>query len=366
MKNNLPGSFTEVRNVFKKRLLLILGIVLGILLIAFVLYMWMDEHLVFHTDGVHVDLFPVFHENRDDGQDMPALVIEEPAEPEPEPAEPVTEPVEPEPAETSWEEDLAPLRARTLVFDRIGDDEYISSLCSDESVNAVVILLKNTSGRLSYRSGVWTGSSSEDTDTRLRTVIGTLHDSGKKVIGRVSALRDNMLPFAREDCAVLDEDGDIWRDDGGIPWLDPEKEATGDVLIALLTEIEQMGFDEVFLYSFEYPTSGIVRQIHWEDGVERVANLDKLFIRLRDAVKIPLSVEWNSAIGDKAEDSDTGQHAATYTEKGRIAVPLSQNDPDKWNAALEGVYATGRIIPRGTDRDDLESYADQSGFWQTA
>ena len=135
-----------------------------------------------------------------------------------------------------------------------------------EQINAVAVRVRAADGTLSYDSqvrdavdcGAVVGSSV------ARAAIGRLTASEYYTIACFSALHDNHFSLAHMvDAAVqqISYDGYIWYAPDSTFYLAPEKEATRAYLSELAFEVTEMGFDELLLDEFAYPTVGRLSNI---------------------------------------------------------------------------------------------------------
>lgn len=85
-------------------------------------------------------------------------------------------------------------------------------------------------------------------------------------------------------------------------WLDPNKPETQQYLADLCAECASLGFDEILLDQFTYPTVGRLDRLQTGD-VEKTAVLAALTVRLREAIPktTALSIELHS---DPVADTD--------------------------------------------------------------
>ena len=136
----------------------------------------------------------------------------------------------------------------------------------DKQINAVAVRVRASDGTLLYDShvadavecGAVTGSSV------ARGAIKGLTESDYYTIACFSALHDNYYSFAHMvDAAVqqINYSGYIWYAPDSSFYLAPEKQAAREYLAALAGEVAEMGFDELLLDEFGYPTAGRLSNI---------------------------------------------------------------------------------------------------------
>ncbi len=127
-------------------------------------------------------------------------------------------------------------------------------------INAVVIDIKDASGKLSYQpldpilleSGVGTNRIKD-----LPSTIETLHNRGVYVIGRLSVFQDPFFAKRNPTEAFLDtRTGSLWRDYKGLEWLRPNSPVVWDYTIAIARDARAQGFDEINLDYVRFPSDG--------------------------------------------------------------------------------------------------------------
>ena len=78
--------------------------------------------------------------------------------------------------------------------------------------------------------------------------------SGRYMIARLPALRDRQYGLTHVSDGVFDTRGAyLFVDEGGCYWLNPNKQGTVSYLVQIVTELKNLGFDEVVFDSFTFP-----------------------------------------------------------------------------------------------------------------
>lgn len=133
-----------------------------------------------------------------------------------------------------------------------------------ESLNAntpILIDLKGGYGSTYYSStlpGIIT--SSEVSVASVDELIGFMNEKNFYTIARISAFRDYNYGLNHVPAGLMHVNGKgLWPDEGHCYWLDPTKELTLEWIASIITEIKNMGFDEVVLTDFCFPESDMVR-----------------------------------------------------------------------------------------------------------
>ena len=184
-----------------------------------------------------------------------------------------------------------------------GNVQRVVSITADCDKDALVIDVKLRDGTVTYQTSVDGGQYVTVGDESSLENLRTLLQSDRWTVARISALADHAYAKARRDeTALRREDGGLWYDCDSMCWLDPNKPETQQYLADLCAECASLGFDEILLDQFTYPTVGRLDRLQTGD-VEKTAVLAALTVRLREAIPKPtaLSIELHS---DPVADTD--------------------------------------------------------------
>ena len=202
--------------------------------------------------------------------------------------------------------------------------EEIMDLIDETELNAVVIDVKDYTGRVSFpvidESLKKIGSESERIPD-IRSFIKELHDQGIYVIGRLSVFQDSYLVGKRPDLAVRRagdglpaQAGEIWRDRKGIAWLDPAARGVWGYTVALSRESYAHGFDEINFDYIRFPSDGDTRDIKYtffnEASSTQALQMRNFYQYLHDELKpygIPISADLFGMTTTNPDDLNIGQ-----------------------------------------------------------
>ena len=126
-----------------------------------------------------------------------------------------------------------------------------------KSGTAVMIDMKGDYGSFFYASTLPEAVQSASTNIpQVAKLVERLHSKGFYTIARISAFRDynfglNNVPSG---LYLLNRAG-LWADNGGYYWLDPTNPTTTNWITSVVLELKGMGFDEVMLDNFRFPSS---------------------------------------------------------------------------------------------------------------
>ncbi|PJE74401.1 MAG: hypothetical protein COV01_01255 [Candidatus Taylorbacteria bacterium CG10_big_fil_rev_8_21_14_0_10_41_48] len=143
--------------------------------------------------------------------------------------------------------------------------EGIISLFDTTEANAIVIDIKDDTGRISfdvYDKGLDAIGSEEIRVRDMRELIERLHEKGVYVIGRISSFQDPYMVSHKPELAVKRvSDGAVWKDRKGISWIDPGAREHRDYLVAIGLEAYAAGFDELNYDYIRFPSDGNMNDI---------------------------------------------------------------------------------------------------------
>lgn len=212
-----------------------LCVVLAAIIVAAVVYLVVQNYVVYDDEGnAHMELPHYYQKEEKEETIAPEDVNLEILEPE------IKRPA------------LGELHAAELPVGCLKwKPEYTAAKATEE---AVVVDVKQKNGALTYTSTV-SGAPYVEAEPSL-TNLKTLLDSGKYSVGRIACFCDSLYDANNKDVALYRESGLRWYDGTGYAWLDPASPAVQEYLAALVQECVDLGFDEILLDYFSYPTNG--------------------------------------------------------------------------------------------------------------
>jgi len=141
----------------------------------------------------------------------------------------------------------------------------VISLFDTKAVNAVVIDIKDATGRVAYEPLDPQLKALGISDHRIKdlpVLIAELHKRGIYVIGRVASFQDPFMVKLHPDWAVKRANGvDNWKDHKGISWIDVSAKPMWDYLAAIGKDAYAQGFDEINYDYVRFPSDGNMQDI---------------------------------------------------------------------------------------------------------
>lgn len=130
-------------------------------------------------------------------------------------------------------------------------DEIIQHIDETE-INAVVIDVKDDNGRITFSMDSPMVNEINAVNRfipDIEKLINKLKEHNIYTIARIVAFRDPYLPEQRPDLALKLADGNVYRDNKGLAWVNPYKQEVWDYLVEVGIGAHEAGFDEV---QFDY------------------------------------------------------------------------------------------------------------------
>ena len=119
----------------------------------------------------------------------------------------------------------------------------------------VMIDVKNIKGELFYDSKASEYRSGSISTPAMDELLKYLHANNFYTIARLPALRDFNFGLNNVEFGLPTRGGYLWVDSSYCYWLNPASQGTRSYLISIITELKNMGFDEVVLTDFVFPES---------------------------------------------------------------------------------------------------------------
>ncbi|HEY2734719.1 MAG TPA: putative glycoside hydrolase, partial [Polyangiales bacterium] len=165
-------------------------------------------------------------------------------------------------------------------------------------LDAAVIDIKDQDGRVAYDTHVEVLAPERHVVVRdMPALLRELKSAGVYTIARIACFSDETLPRKRPDLSVMDSRpsraGEIWNAHRNNSWLDPSNETNQDMVVAIASEAESLGFDEVQLDYIRFPVDAGTVNARFPSQGERTRSqvLLGLLRRVDETLHIPLGVD---------------------------------------------------------------------------
>ena len=147
--------------------------------------------------------------------------------------------------------------------------ESMIDLINRTELNAIVIDIKDYSGRVLYDSDVKLVNEFDLEDNRLgdvKSIIDRLHEEDIYVIARQTVFQDPILARKKSEFAFKSKYGGLWYDHKGLAWVDATNKGVWDYNIEIAREAIEFGFDEINFDYVRFPSDGNLRAIQYTNG----------------------------------------------------------------------------------------------------
>jgi|JI10StandDraft_1071094.scaffolds.fasta_scaffold01833_10 hypothetical protein len=143
-------------------------------------------------------------------------------------------------------------------------------LVDETSINAIVIDIKDYSGKIAYLTDDPTINMYGAAESRIKgieEIIADLHAKGVYVIGRVTVFQDPYLAKKFPDLAIKRvSDGGLWADKNGLHYLYPGNPDVWAYTAAIAKDAYAKGFDEINFDYVRFPSDGNIKDMAIPDS----------------------------------------------------------------------------------------------------
>ncbi len=154
----------------------------------------------------------------------------------------------------------------------------ILSFIKQSEINALIIDVKDCSGRVSFATG-----DPEIESIRIdpaccknfKHFIDQLHENGIYTIARIAVFQDPVYAKRYPTEAIKSQKGGIWFDARGLPYIDPASEQFWKYIARLAKACKTVGFDEVNFDYIRFPTDGKLQDMVFPYAVSKMEALPK-------------------------------------------------------------------------------------------
>lgn len=229
------------------------------------------------------------------------------------------------------------------------NSDYVLTLAPE----AMVLDVKDKVGNLTYPSQV-KGATSFAKDTALQN-LQTLLGGDKYAVGRIACFCDSRFAADDTSVALFRENGVRWYDGSGYAWLNPAAAESQEYLTALVNECVELGFDEILLDYFSYPTSGDWNALPAIAGADKVQVLTDFAGALRET--LPETVALSAVVRSEVNKDFGLTEELLLTEFDRVYVAYGIDPVPLQEAAkaLDAKYVA-EVVPMVYRAPETGSY----------
>ncbi|MCL2080396.1 MAG: putative glycoside hydrolase [Oscillospiraceae bacterium] len=148
-------------------------------------------------------------------------------------------------------------------------------LIETTELNAIVIDVKDDSGLITFQTdNEMLAATSRELAIRftdyesIHEMISDLKSRGIYTIARIVCFKDNRYANSNPSLAILNRNGEVWRDNADIRWLNPHNRGSWEYIAEICREAARIGFDEVQLDYVRFPLEGSLGTINYGEAAE--------------------------------------------------------------------------------------------------
>lgn len=349
-----PKDLYRGKRRYRTVILVVVGIVLLFVIGALAIFFSMQKYIVYGQDGLSLEI--------------PFLSTESPAEETVKPTGPTLDgPVEIvittpnfDEVQTSAGEDLSAIRAVYVPFENVDEEGVAMALDSavEKEANALVLQLKAADGQLAYFSLLETaGDYGVNGAWDMReTVTRVKEENGLWLVAELSVCVDEAMATRNTPLALRNEQGNIYTDESGT-WLDPYNRGVREYIIGLMTELSDMGFDEILLTNIAHPPEDIA--LTYSQDMSTAMDIPSCISNL--AMKLSSAMESYETEVSAVYDAATGQDEGFFLKVfDRIYRDCTQENMEERRNEARSAMESGdvglRFVPMMTSANDSESW----------
>ena len=192
-----------------------------------------------------------------------------------------------------------------------GQPGNLDSVLSTPGLNLIQLDVKDEGGEVSGLGArtpalaVHAGAMRDYYD--LAHITRLAHDRHIWVVARIVSFKDPIVARSSPRIAIRDVHGGIWKDGGGVPWLNQYNPGAWAYLINLAKAAAQSGVDEVQFDYVRFPSEGALSDMRFPGKVKEPldATIPRFLAAARKALK-PFDVKLGVDVFGLAADHDLG------------------------------------------------------------
>lgn len=302
-------------------ILKLIAIILGVLVVLAVAGMiYLQRYLVYTDEGVKLELPPFLQTLR--GEDSSKEPGGSASLPDPGTVSVVVEPDSSQPELQQPEEKEPATFILALPVSDVTSGGAAAKL-EEAGADELILAVKTQDGKLAWTSSRPEAERAGVNGTRASTdALRQWNQGDVYTIAQVCCFRDNSIPYFHNPMALRQGNGN-WRDELGLRWLSPANDKAQAYIAGLCGELAELGFDEIVLEDFSFPTKGKVDRINQGESYDPArftAELEDLLAQIQKAVepygtKISLRVERDTLAGAESHSGVTPQLLEKYAAR---------------------------------------------------
>jgi hypothetical protein len=219
-------------------------------------------------------------------------------------------------------------------------------IADETEINAFVIDVKESDTYLTYDStgialATEIGADQRPASTWLPALVDTLQAHDIYSIARIVVFKDRMLAEKQPELAIKHVNGGVWKDQKGLPWVNPYDRRVWDYNIAIAREALDMGFSEVQWDYVRFPdvTASMRRTMSFPhaDGKSRADNIHDFIVYSKQQLasyQVPVAADVFGLVTHQPDDVGIGQDWERVITAADVVLPMSY--PSHYYTGLYG------------------------------
>lgn len=337
-----------------------IALVLAILVVlAVAILLWGQQYISYTDNGLRVEL-PFFQGDNKKNDGSTIDVIDQ------EPGTGDVSGVEDGSQEQGEEQPQVPLTSRMafqVPLSALLDGSAVQ-LAREQGADSVVVDMKNDQGQLGWSSQqpLGTAVQSAARDEQVNEKLRAWNQGELYTAARLSCFLDEevggQMSYTLQTASRL-----RWKDDRGFHWSDPSNQQVQDYLIGLMTEVAQLGFDEIILDHCGYPTQadGPQGNIRYDSqqAPQTVTNFLARAAQALEPYETKLSLEVSQAQAESQEPGSglNAQNINQYAQRIWVAGEEQVVLPALTGAGMESITQRLVVCTQGFRGDSSVSQA---------
>ncbi len=224
-------------------------------------------------------------------------------------------------------------------------------IADETEINAFIVDIKESDTYLTYDStGIAIakeiGADQRPASRWLPALVDTMQAHGIYSIARIVVFKDRMLAEKKPELAIKHVNGGSWKDQKGLPWVNPYDKRVWDYNIAIAKEALDMGFSELQWDYVRFPdvTSNARRSMSYpgSDGKARDENIHDFILYSKEQLKdyqVPITADVFGLVTHVEDDLGIGQRWEQVITAADVVLPMTY--PSHYYTGLYGFQRPG-------------------------
>ncbi|MCR4430472.1 MAG: putative glycoside hydrolase [Tepidanaerobacteraceae bacterium] len=208
--------------------------------------------------------------------------------------------------------------------------QKLVKLVDNTELNAMVIDIKDNTGRITYKSSLPAAERIGANSNRIKDIDGlldTLKEHEIYAIGRIVVFEDPVLSKARPELAVKNKNGGNWVTRKGQGWVDPYNTEVWDYVVSIAEEAAAKGFNEIQFDYVRFPSDGDLNNIVYPayNGNSRVSAISSFLSYAKKRLEpygVYVSADIFGLVTTAEDDMKIGQHLEEVAKSVDYICPM--------------------------------------------